>query len=59
MSYDERVVLAFSEEAYWDLEATKHLLQFIDLRLCGTDPKVFYLGRRVRAPTAKAQFHEA
>jgi hypothetical protein len=47
MSYDERIVLAFSEEAYWDLEAAKHLLQFIDLRLCGTDPKVFYLGRRV------------
>jgi len=47
MSYDEKVVLAFSEEAYWDLVAAKSLLQSMELRLCGEDPKVFYLGRRV------------
>ena len=48
MLQDEIEVAAmYSEEAYWDLIATKKMLQFLKFESCDKDEEVFYLCRRV------------
>jgi len=48
MSQDEiETATTYSEEAYWDLVATRKMLQFLRFESCNRDEEVSYLGKRV------------
>jgi hypothetical protein len=42
-----RIAKEFAEEAYWDLQVAKRLIENLKLDTCSTNDEVFYIGRRV------------
>ena len=42
-----RIAKEFAEEAYWDLQVAKRLIENLKLDICSNNDEVFYIGRRI------------
>jgi HEPN domain-containing protein len=42
-----RIARDFAEEAYWDLQVAKRLIEDLKLDICSNNDEVFYIGRRI------------